>query len=490
MIQDHDGGGYYHSGNGGFTRVDHNIIHGGKGIMVNGIYPDWAKNYIYHHNVLYNTWSNFWYVKSHEGEGVTNFIAYNNTCVATNNDNFTGAGIYGGPSNFYLFNSEGTNVIKNNIGWVYTPPEAPGYNFLRYFNKAGENIIEHNLRETDPLFVDYPNDLSLMEGSPAIDAAEPIEDIVIDTVTIPAFNDPTVGQMDMGAYEYGLTPFKAGSSLDTFKNRGAVIKIHAAGASGKETMVLMVRSNPVAVFYNIAGDIENDEFATYTYQARGQVTRDQVKVWFPKEGEDSRIRVDKITIDSMEYQSEDVYCSCNTEDTEYLDCYGYFHYRVKDQFNINVIAENGQVEINPPGGVYNEGTSVTLTAIPDSGYVFSEWSGDKTGTTPEIIFKVEHNYDITAHFEKATGVYPRIMNEWDIEVYPNPVTGREIKLKYSELPGIIDITLYTPKGIEVLREVFQEEKTTLLLPENVKNGFYILRISSGKDVSMFKIMIL
>ncbi len=37
---------------------------------------------------------------------------------------------------------------------------------------------------------------------------------------------------------------------------------------------------------------------------------------------------------------------------------------------------SGSVTLNPPGGVYEEGTEVTLTALPEAGWQFSGWSGE------------------------------------------------------------------------------------------------------------------
>ena len=47
----------------------------------------------------------------------------------------------------------------------------------------------------------------------------------------------------------------------------------------------------------------------------------------------------------------------------------------------------GSVSVSPapgPDGTYPAGTSVTLSAQPDSGYVFSGWRGDITGTQPSL----------------------------------------------------------------------------------------------------------
>jgi|GEM_PF-2308230 len=58
----------------------------------------------------------------------------------------------------------------------------------------------------------------------------------------------------------------------------------------------------------------------------------------------------------------------------------------------------GTVSLNPAGGVYTAGTQVTLTATPNSGYVFSNWSGDLTGTTNPATIIMNSNKSVTAVF--------------------------------------------------------------------------------------------
>ncbi len=58
----------------------------------------------------------------------------------------------------------------------------------------------------------------------------------------------------------------------------------------------------------------------------------------------------------------------------------------------------GTVSLNPSGGVYTAGTQVTLTATANSGYVFSSWSGDLTGTTNPATITMDSNKTVTANF--------------------------------------------------------------------------------------------
>ncbi|MGH7492998.1 MAG: InlB B-repeat-containing protein [bacterium] len=59
---------------------------------------------------------------------------------------------------------------------------------------------------------------------------------------------------------------------------------------------------------------------------------------------------------------------------------------------------SGSVALNPPGGIYNEGTVVTLTATPASGWQFSGWSGDLPGSTNPATITIDANKNVTATF--------------------------------------------------------------------------------------------
>jgi len=62
------------------------------------------------------------------------------------------------------------------------------------------------------------------------------------------------------------------------------------------------------------------------------------------------------------------------------------------------ISGSGQVGLNPAGGVYNAGTVVTLTATPSTGFQFSGWSGDLSGSTNPATLTMNANKTVTATF--------------------------------------------------------------------------------------------
>jgi len=63
---------------------------------------------------------------------------------------------------------------------------------------------------------------------------------------------------------------------------------------------------------------------------------------------------------------------------------------------LTIIAENGTV--TPGSGSYDENTTVTLTATPDPGYEFTEWTGDVSGTNPVINVYMDADKTVTAVF--------------------------------------------------------------------------------------------
>ncbi|MCX7956891.1 MAG: hypothetical protein N2643_03225 [Endomicrobia bacterium] len=63
----------------------------------------------------------------------------------------------------------------------------------------------------------------------------------------------------------------------------------------------------------------------------------------------------------------------------------------------------GSVSLNPAGGTYNAGTVVTLTATANTGYTFSSWAGDATGTTNPTTVTMNANKVVIANFTQSGG---------------------------------------------------------------------------------------
>ena len=59
---------------------------------------------------------------------------------------------------------------------------------------------------------------------------------------------------------------------------------------------------------------------------------------------------------------------------------------------------NGTVTLDPPGGAYDIGAVVTLTATPATGCAFTGWSGDLSGTTNPVRITMNGDKAVTATF--------------------------------------------------------------------------------------------
>jgi uncharacterized repeat protein (TIGR02543 family) len=71
---------------------------------------------------------------------------------------------------------------------------------------------------------------------------------------------------------------------------------------------------------------------------------------------------------------------------------------------LTTYAENGSIVLNPPGGIYNLGTEVTLTAEANPGYFFNGWSGDLSGLEMPATIIMDADKEISANFDRAYGI--------------------------------------------------------------------------------------
>lgn len=71
-------------------------------------------------------------------------------------------------------------------------------------------------------------------------------------------------------------------------------------------------------------------------------------------------------------------------------------------YSLNISAVNGTVTKNPDQTNYPEGTQVVLTAIPNTGYHFNNWSGDVFSLSNPLTITMDGNKNITADFYANT----------------------------------------------------------------------------------------
>jgi hypothetical protein len=69
------------------------------------------------------------------------------------------------------------------------------------------------------------------------------------------------------------------------------------------------------------------------------------------------------------------------------------------------VTGSGSISRNPDSLEYDENTEVTLTAIPDSGWVFVEWTGDLSGSTNPQNVIMNSNKTVTAVFQQGQATW-------------------------------------------------------------------------------------
>ncbi|WP_198517120.1 InlB B-repeat-containing protein [Tenacibaculum sp. SZ-18] len=154
---------------------------------------------------------------------------------------------------------------------------------------------------------------------------------------------------------------------------------------------------------------------------------------------------------------------------------------IQRTLTITAIDGNVTTSPNPVNGTYDQGTVVTLTAVPDSGFSFDAWSGDATGTTTQVTITMDSDKNVTATFSATLGV-----NEDKFKVpfklYPNPVTD-VLRIESQEV--VHKVKIYNTLGKEVLfKNSFDEETINV---SNLSQGIYfmIIETETGKGVRRF-----
>jgi hypothetical protein len=68
------------------------------------------------------------------------------------------------------------------------------------------------------------------------------------------------------------------------------------------------------------------------------------------------------------------------------------------------VTGQGSITLNPPGGTYRSNSVVQLTANAASGWIFTTWSGDASGSDNPLSFTVLNNKSISANFDELAAI--------------------------------------------------------------------------------------
>jgi hypothetical protein len=120
-----------------------------------------------------------------------------------------------------------------------------------------------------------------------------------------------------------------------------------------------------------------------------------------------------------------------------------------DQFTLHVTVQgSGHVTLDPPGGAYDCGTSVHLTAKPDDGWEFLFWSGDAFSTEAGNKLVMNADRSITAVFQPIPAPTVKLGNDQSL-VAPESGSGVRVTLGVAEISGNIVKYVWSENGTQI-----------------------------------------
>lgn len=155
-------------------------------------------------------------------------------------------------------------------------------------------------------------------------------------------------------------------------------------------------------------------------------------------------------------------------------------------FRIRTTAING--EVIPIDREYAAKSIIELTADPSDGYVFSNWSGDLTGTNNPSKVMVDADKQITAVFNLSVGMYDSKMSKFNLFNYPNPfIQSTTINYTIDKMSNVrLTVYDYLGKEIKVLVKEVQQIGTYNISFNafDYDSGIYIYQLQvNAKSVS-------
>ena len=135
-------------------------------------------------------------------------------------------------------------------------------------------------------------------------------------------------------------------------------------------------------------------------------------------------------------------------------------------------------------GDYDHGTSVTLTAIANTGYTFVNWTEDGTevSTDETYTFTATANHTLVANFEVLQGIDNSILA--NVLAYPNPF-GESISLKNHE--GVSQVVITNLIGQRVVDEKLDGKSQ--VSTAHLHKGVYLVELVDSNGHRVVKRMV-
>ena len=347
--------------NDSFVEIDHNVCDGAISIPKygGGPVPEDGYSFHIHHNLMYRAYSLEWARNGAEVD--RNLFDFD-----TEDDKGNLIGDFGrttspGPTLFH------NNLISNpGRGLIWTNSPYNNYSFYNNHVRANKTVTPRTdglfgfskntdfstIVIKDNIIECYGLDRPLLRNEESRNAK--IENnTLINISDTKDYKNPQTGakkglleplKFTCGAYdEYTVDGWQGTKTDEIPSTSGTAITVYAAGRTNTETMELRIDGQTVKSWTDVGGNAKNSDFVAYAYTADEEVSASQIQVAFTNDDGDKRdLRVDKIEVDDVAYQSEaaSTYstgtwrssdrCDGGYKRSDWLHCPGYFAY---DQTN-------------------------------------------------------------------------------------------------------------------------------------------------------------
>ncbi len=281
----------------------------------------------------------------------------------------------GGSGNMYLAIYEGTSRTPQNR--IATTPST----------SVSSSTGWQTINLTSPVFVANGTQLWLAwvyENNPGI-----------------AYNNGTPGRVDAGVSWSGGMPESWGSTANQAAYKYSIYATYSIDSAPLPVAAFTANPTKIKVGQSVAftdQSTHNPTSWSWTFEegTPGSSTTENPKVTYNTTGTYSvTLKVTNSTGNDVEVKNNYITVS---------DLPGSQYTLTKKTVG------QGTISLNPPGEVYDEGTTVTLTAIPDAGWQFKGWSGDLTGIKNPMTTTMNVDKTVTATFSEES-LEPVVLEE-------------------------------------------------------------------------------
>ena len=146
------------------------------------------------------------------------------------------------------------------------------------------------------------------------------------------------------------------------------------------------------------------------------------------------------------------------------------------EYTVNLSATPSEGGSISGGGTYVEGKQVTISADPDEGYKFDNWTEDGNEVSVDSVysFTLEDDRSIVANFRQVATSIDDFGKE-DIRVYPNPMNN---VVNVSGLDASTNqIIIYDLRGVKVFEKDITQRNVSISV-ESLKKGMYFIEIKT------------